>query len=194
MSAAHSPQYAANDAPVVTTPPCASAPAEAEIEPRRFRDAVGAYPTGVAIVTVSGLDGRPIGLTVNSFASVSLDPPLVLWSLATKSANRSNFLRASGFAIHILGSDQLLLAKRFASPAAERFTGLDFEVGSTGAPLLRQYAARLECSTFSTIEAGDHDIFVGRVIGIDMRSERQDPLTFHRGRFAALDPRLVSPT
>ena len=159
------------------------------MDSRAFRDAVGLFATGVTIVTAFGTDGRPVGLTANSFSSVSLDPPLVLWSLAKKSANRLNFLRASGFAIHVLGRDQLLLAQRFASPAGERFAGLEFDVGANGAPLLRQYSARLECRTFSTIDAGDHDIFIGRVIAMDMQGDTRDPLIFHQGQFVALDPR-----
>ena len=129
-----------------------------------------------------------MGLTANSFASVSLDPPLVLWSLAKKSANRGNFLQAPGFAIHVLGRDQLSLAQRFASPTGERFSGLEFDVGPTGAPLLSQYSARLECRTFSMVDAGDHDIFIGRVIGMNVQSETKEPLIFHQGQFVALDP------
>lgn len=163
------------------------APADGVIDPRAFRDAVGRFATGVTIVTVRGIDGRPVGLTANSFTSVSLDPPLVLWSLAKKSANRENYLRASGFAIHVLGRDHLWLAQRFASAAGERFSGLDFQSGHAGAPLLEHFSARLDCRTFNRIDAGDHDVFIGRVIAMELLNEAEYPLVFHRGEFVALD-------
>lgn len=153
------------------------------IDPRAFRNAVGLFATGVAIVTAHGLRGQRIGLTVNSFASVSLGPPLVLWSLAKSSANRAHFAAAAGFAVHVLAQGHLPLAKRFASPVNERFEGLNVSVGQTGAPLLNDCAVRLECRTHDIIEAGDHDIFIGLVIDIATPDDGLTPLVFHRGRF-----------
>ncbi|MFT4095985.1 MAG: flavin reductase family protein [Rhodoblastus sp.] len=169
----------------------ASVHGEVAIDPRAFRNAVGLFATGVAIVTTRGLQGQAIGLTVNSFASVSLDPPLVLWSLARSSANRPHFLAAPGFAVHVLAQVHVLLAKRFASPVNERFHGLDVSAGGTGAPLLNDCAVRLECWRHDTVEAGDHDIFIGRVVHIATPDNSPTPLVFHRGAFVDFDSCVV---
>src|SRR5687768_10631584 len=114
-------------------------------DPRALRNALGTYATGVTIVTTTNADGAPIGLTCNSFSSVSLSPPLILWSLSLRSPNLSNFLQAPHFAVNILAADQADLAHRFAQPIANKFDGVGYRNGMCGVPLIDGASARLEC-------------------------------------------------
>lgn len=151
------------------------------IEAKSLRDALGNFATGVTIVTTAH-DGRNVGLTANSFNSVSLDPPLVLWSLAKKSSNIEAFMKADAFAVHILGTDQESLSNRFATPGIDKFEGVEFEKGRDGVPLLLDCAARFECRTTYRYDGGDHIIFVGEVL--DLQHSDKEPLLFHRGKYA----------
>lgn len=152
---------------------------------RQLRQALGRYATGVAIVTARGAQQQSIGLTINSFSSVSLEPPLVLWSLANKSVNLAHFKQASHFAVHVLGEDQKELAQRFASSVPQRFDGLQVVQGLGSTPLLEGCPVRLHCETVSVMEAGDHHIFLGRVVGMHECQDAGDSLLFYRGRFLA---------
>ena len=147
-----------------------------------FRAALGMFATGVTIVTARGADGEPVGLTANSFNSVSLEPPLVLWSLARSAGSMPAFERGSHYAINILAADQHALAERFASKASDRFKGLAFREGAGGSPILEGAAAVFECFNRSRYEEGDHVIFVGEVERCEQRSGAQ-PLIFHGGRY-----------
>ena len=149
---------------------------------RRFRNALGAFATGVTIVTTRDAQGRDVGLTANSFNSVSLEPPMVLWSLAKSARSLPAFLAATHFAVHVLAADQEELSGRFAARGSDKFAGLDLERGPTQVPLLRGCSARFQCSTAFRHEGGDHVIFVGAVESFD-QSDRP-PLIFHGGRFA----------
>lgn len=149
---------------------------------RRFRSALGAFATGVTIVTTRDEEGCDVGLTANSFNSVSLDPPMVLWSLAKSARSLPAFLEASHFAVHVLAADQEELSLRFATRGSEKFAGLDLERGPSQVPLLRGCSARFQCRTAFRHEGGDHVIFVGAVESFD-RSDRP-PLVFHGGRYA----------
>jgi flavin reductase (DIM6/NTAB) family NADH-FMN oxidoreductase RutF/DNA-binding MarR family transcriptional regulator len=149
---------------------------------RRFRSALGAFATGVTIVTTRDGEGQDIGLTANSFNSVSLDPPMVLWSLAKSARSLPAFLAASHFAVHVLAADQEELSLRFATRGSAKFAGLDIERGSSQVPLLRGCSARFQCRTAFRHEGGDHMIFVGAVESFD-QSDRP-PLVFHGGRYA----------
>jgi flavin reductase (DIM6/NTAB) family NADH-FMN oxidoreductase RutF/DNA-binding MarR family transcriptional regulator len=149
---------------------------------RRYRSALGAFATGVTIVTTRDGEGRDIGLTANSFNSVSLDPPMVLWSLAKSARSLPVFLAASHFAVHVLAADQEELSLRFATRGGEKFAGLDLERGASQVPLLRGCSARFQCRTAFRHEGGDHVIFVGAVESFD-HSDRP-PLVFHGGRYA----------
>jgi 3-hydroxy-9,10-secoandrosta-1,3,5(10)-triene-9,17-dione monooxygenase reductase component len=151
-------------------------------EARLFRDALGAFATGVTIVTTVDPSGRDIGLTASSFNSVSLDPPMVLWSLSKRSSNLPAFIAAPWFAVHVLAHDQDDLSVRFAQRGVDRFDGLDLERGQGGIPLLNGCAARFECRTEFRYEGGDHVIFVGRVEKFE--HSRRTPLVFHGGRYA----------
>jgi flavin reductase (DIM6/NTAB) family NADH-FMN oxidoreductase RutF len=150
--------------------------------PKEFRAALGMFATGVTIVTAVTADGKPIGLTASSFNSVSLDPPLVLWSLASGAASLPAFSTGSHYAINILAADQKLLAEKFALKGADRWGGVAFTRGCGDAPLLTGAAAVFECFNRSRYEEGDHVIFVGEVEQVSWRPGAA-PLLFHGGRF-----------
>jgi flavin reductase (DIM6/NTAB) family NADH-FMN oxidoreductase RutF len=152
-----------------------------------FRTALGMFATGVTIVTARTADGRVIGLTANSFNSVSLQPPLVLWSLAQAAASLPAFRAGSHYAINILAKDQKELAERFALKGVDRWTGVKFSEGQCGAPLLEGAAATFECFNRSRYEEGDHVIFVGEVERCSWRPGAS-PLLFHGGRFYTEHP------
>jgi flavin reductase (DIM6/NTAB) family NADH-FMN oxidoreductase RutF len=147
-----------------------------------FRAALGMFATGVTIVTGRDASGQRIGLTANSFNSVSLSPPLVLWSLARAAGSMPAFTRGSHYAINILAAEQRDLAERFAGKSADRFAGVSFREGSGGAPIIEGAAAVFECFNRSRYEEGDHVIFVGEVERCERREGAQ-PLIFHGGRY-----------
>jgi flavin reductase (DIM6/NTAB) family NADH-FMN oxidoreductase RutF len=149
-----------------------------------FRAALGMFATGVTIVTARTPDGDCVGLTANSFNSVSLAPPLVLWSLARKAGSMPAFARGSHYAINILAASQRRLAERFASKTIDRFAGVPWREGASGAPLLDGAAAVFECFNRSQYEEGDHVIFVGEVERCSV-TEGATPLIFHGGRYYA---------
>ncbi|MFN3617408.1 MAG: flavin reductase family protein [Aquabacterium sp.] len=157
-------------------------PAAAPFSPEDFRAALGQFTTGVTIVTARDPDGRLIGLTANSFNSVSLSPPLVLWSLARQSSSMPGFLAASHYAINVLAADQRVLAERFARKGIDRFEGTPWRPGLTGAPVIEGAVAVFECSHRSQHDEGDHLIFVGQVEHCRRRLGAA-PLVFHGGRF-----------
>lgn len=172
-------------APFPVTPPRrAQAPSFSTAE---FRAALGMFATGVTIVTARGADGTRIGLTANSFNSVSLEPPLVLWSLARASGSMPTLGTGSHYAINVLAADQKELAERFARRSADRFQGVDFTDGVAGAPLLAGAVAVFECFNRSRYEEGDHVIFVGEVEHCAHRPGAS-PLLFHGGRFYTEHP------
>jgi len=151
------------------------------LDPRAFRDALGQFATGVAIVTASGEAGEQVGATVSSFNSVSLEPPLVLWSLDKRALSRAAFESSTHFAVHVLTLEQRELAERFARRGADKFAGLNCRQGLGGVPLIGECAACFECETRNRYDGGDHIIFVGEV----KQFERQagSPLLFHGGTF-----------
>lgn len=161
------------------SPPSFSAP--------QFRSALGMFATGVTIVSARTPSGDLIGLTANSFNSVSLDPPLVLWSLARAAASLAAFSTGSHYAINILAADQKALAERFATRGANRWEGVEFTLGAGSAPLIAGAAASFECFNRSRYEEGDHVIFVGEVEHCTWRTDAS-PLLFHGGRFYTEHP------
>lgn len=160
---------------------------QAQIDSRALRNALGRFATGIAIVTAIDPDGHPIGLTVNSFSAVSLDPALVLWCLDNKSHNLVAFQKASHHAINILSADQENLSNRFATWPADRFAGLHWQPGAGGAPLFPDCCATFEVANETALAGGDHTIFIGRVERV---SETADlaPLLFASGRYRTLAP------
>jgi 3-hydroxy-9,10-secoandrosta-1,3,5(10)-triene-9,17-dione monooxygenase reductase component len=151
---------------------------------RELRNAFGTFATGVTVVTMCGQEGRDIGLTANSFSSVSLSPAMILWSLAKTSSNIEPFRQTTHFAVHVLAADQEDLSARFSRKDVDRFQGLDVGRGPGGVPLLRNCTARFACRTAFQYEGGDHVIFVGEVM--DFTHSERPPLVFHRGRYGML--------
>lgn len=154
---------------------------------REFRASLAMFATGVTIVTARAASGELIGLTANSFNSVSLEPPLVLWSLARAAGSLPALSTGSHYAINILAADQKELAERFAAQRDGRWTGVAWTEGVGGAPLLTGAAAVFECFNRSRYEEGDHVIFVGEVERCNHRAGAA-PLLFHGGRFYTEHP------
>ena len=156
-----------------------------DLHPKSLRNVLGSYPTGVAIVATRTADGRRIGLTINSFASLSLDPPLVLWSLVNHSSNLEAFRGCSHFTINVLAHSQAELAMRFAnSKLADKFDGAPIQETPEGIPAIDGAVATLVCANDQQSDAGDHLLLFGRVLRIASRAEA--PLVFHAGKFSAL--------
>jgi flavin reductase (DIM6/NTAB) family NADH-FMN oxidoreductase RutF len=153
----------------------------AHIDPRDFRNALGTFATGVTIVTAMGGDGKPYGLTCNSFASVSINPPLVLWSLGTYSQGLPVFQNASHFAVNVLGVSQQPLAAKFAKASSNKFDGVKWKVGLGEAPLIADSVAHFQCRVASRYYGGDHVIFLGAVEAYTYN--RKEPLLFVRGGY-----------
>jgi flavin reductase (DIM6/NTAB) family NADH-FMN oxidoreductase RutF len=149
---------------------------------RDFRRALGTFPTGVAVVTTRAANGAFVGLTINSFSSLSLEPPLVLWSLQLASPSLGAFDRAQYYAVNILAEDQVDLSRRFASQVANRFQDLEVHAGLEGLPLIAGCAARLECRAAARHNGGDHVLFIGHVERFAYDRQKR-PLVFYAGRY-----------
>ena len=152
---------------------------------RAFRNAAGCFPTGVAVVTTLMPGKAPIGVTVNSFTSVSLDPPLVLWCLDRKSDRFETFTKSAVYAICLLDVAHEAVSSRLAKQGAHSLEGIDLVPTELGPPALADALAVFECEKEAIHEAGDHVILVGRVVRFG-RSESGEPLVFHKGRYNAL--------
>jgi len=156
-----------------------------EADARALRDAFGCFTTGVTIVTTCTADGQPAGFTANSFASVSLDPPLALVCVDL-TASSLPALEASGvFVVNVLHAGQQDTARRFARKDADRFTETPYETWLTGAPVLSGCMANFECETHHAFDAGDHRVFVGKVVKVRMDPDHQ-PLVFLRGGYCGV--------
>ncbi|MGR5245436.1 MULTISPECIES: flavin reductase [Vibrio] len=155
---------------------------QSNIDPKALRNALGTFTTGVTIITTRDGEGQAVGLTANSFNSVSLDPPLVLWSLAKTALSVPAFTSATHWNVHVLSSAQQELSNRFASKGEDKFSGLELDKGVSDAPLLQQCTARFQCRTAFTHDGGDHIIFIGEVIAFDQQD--LPPLAFQSGQYA----------
>lgn len=152
-----------------------------------FRRALGNFATGITVVTAQNPAGERIGLTVNSFNSVSLDPPLILWSLDKRSADSLEVIRQGGhFAVNVLAADQLDISNHFARPQDDKFALIKFSEGPGGAPLLDNCAARFHCALHQEVDAGDHWILIGRVLDFDDLGRA--PLLYHQGAYSVVLP------
>lgn len=154
------------------------------LDSRSLRDALGEFATGVAVVTACNRDGQPVGVTINSFASVSLEPPLVLWSLGLQSPSLAVFEACSHYAVNILAADQVELSLRFSQSQDDRFAGIDTIVGAGGTPLLTGCSAWFECRNELRHPGGDHIILVGHVENFGRRDK--SPLIFQGGQYRRL--------
>ena len=152
---------------------------------RTFRDTLSLFVTGVTIITTRDETGSPVGITANSFNSVSLEPPLVLWSIGLNALSLSAFSNAKAFAVHILREDQAELSQRFAKSGTNKFEGLAIESGLHNLPILPDCAARLECLPYAKHEAGDHTLFIAEVQRLASDPDAM-PLVYHGGRYAEL--------
>jgi len=160
--------------------------ADAEENGKRFRGALGVFPTGITIVTSRTPEGRDFDLTATSFNSVSLDPPLVLWSLDRKSSNAAAFERVDAFGIHVLAAGQEPVCRQFFTRGIDRFAEIEVVRGHGGVPIIAGCAAVFECRMVHRYEGGDHVIMVGEVVSFSRTAS--DPLVFYRGRVAPLCP------
>jgi len=158
---------------------------QAQTDTRTLRNTLGRFATGIAVVTAIDPDGHPIGLTVNSFSAVSLDPALVLWCLDNGSHNLEAFRRASHHAVNILSLEQEDISNRFATWPTDRFAGLPWQAGLGGAPVFPGCCATFEVANETIHAGGDHTIFIGRV---ERFAETTDlaPLLFHAGQYRKL--------
>lgn len=167
--------------PAVPDPANELASDSSSIDPRDFRNALGTYGTGVTIITATAADGKPYGITCNSFASVSLNPPLVLWSLGIYSSSLIVFQNASHFTVHVLGTLQQGLANKFAKSSEDKFAGVDWTPGLGNAPVLADSVANFQCRSVNRYYGGDHVIFLGAVEAYDYNAS--EPLLFARGTY-----------
>jgi len=155
------------------------------VDQRAFRDAMGCFATAVTVVTTMTDDGRPVGVTVNSFNSVSLDPPLVLFSLARSASNLEQFTADGPFAVNVLRADQEHISNGFATRGDSHFSELEHEISELGCPLVPDAIAVFECEPEAVHDGGDHVIIIGRVNRV--RHQPDDaPLLYYRGRYAAV--------
>lgn len=152
---------------------------------RAFRQALGSFPTGVAVVTAVSQEKHPMGITVNSFTSVSLDPPMVLWCLDNKSDRYRTFTKAKGYTISVLGTAHEDVSSRLAKQGSHKLEGIDLIETELGPPALADALAIFECASEAVHPGGDHAILVGRVLRF-ARREIGAPLVFFRGKYGAL--------
>ena len=157
----------------------AAAPA---VDQRALRDALGRFATGITVVTARAADGSPVGMTANSFAAVSLEPPLVLWSVGRRAPSFVAFEAAEHFAVSVLRARGRELSNHFATPAEDKFAGIEWRSGAGGAPVLADSLAVFECRTWQRYDGGDHLIIVGLVEHFESTDDA--PLLFYRGRYA----------
>lgn len=160
--------------------------ADAPIDPEVLRAALGSFPTGVTVITTRGPAGEPVGLTCNSFNSVSLEPPLVSWGLRLASSNLDAFRQATAFTVHVLAERQNELSTRFARrDVADKFAGVPWHAGLDGTPVLEGCVATFQCRKFAEHVAGDHVLFLGQVVRFEHQGG-EDSLVFYRGGYMAV--------
>jgi flavin reductase (DIM6/NTAB) family NADH-FMN oxidoreductase RutF len=156
------------------------------VDPRGFREALGQFASGVAVVTTRDREGRPLGLTVSSFCSVSLDPPLVLVCVDAGSETHAAFAESGLFGISVLAEGQEAVSERFARPGPAKFADIEMTAGQRGTPLVPGALAHIECGLAAAHAAGDHTIYVGEVLTLSVRPGR--PLVYHAGAYHPLGP------
>lgn len=154
---------------------------ETTLDPRALRDAFGCFMTGVTVVTAIDAGGQPVGFTANSFSSVSLDPPLLLVSIANSSRSLPVFREAKGFAVNILAEGQKDVSATFARPVEDRFSTIYWRKGPVGAPLIAGVSAWFDCTLHQAVEAGDHTILIGRIGAFEATQE--PGLGYYRGAY-----------
>lgn len=156
-----------------------------DVDPKRFRDILGRYPTGVTVVTAIGEDGRPAGLAVGSFTSVSLDPLLVAFLPDRNSSTFGKMRSAGSFCVNVLAADQEPVCRAFAAKGDDKFSGIEWKPAPSGAPRLADIIAWIDCDVHAIHEAGDHFIVIGRVRDLELVLDKA-PLLFHRGGYGSI--------
>ncbi len=170
------------DTPARSTSGSTSVPA---VDPAAFRSVLGRFATGVTVVTTVSTEGKPVGVTASSFNTLSLDPPLILWSLALKAPSLSSYRSSGRFAVNILGIDQAAVALQFARPSNDKFRGIATMPGLGDVPLIADAIAHLECEVVRRDPGGDHELFIGRVLRA-AAADRQ-PLIYVTGKFGQFE-------
>jgi flavin reductase (DIM6/NTAB) family NADH-FMN oxidoreductase RutF len=171
MDAAEAEQFVRHEAKAVAE----------RFDRRDYRRALGQFATGVTVVTARASDGRRVGVTVNSFSSVSLDPPLILWSLSRQAPSFADFTNATHFAVNVLESGQHHLSRQFSTPLPDKFAGVKCAEGAGGVPLLHGVIAQFVCRKVRQYDGGDHVVLVGEVEQYNYNEG--EPLVFHSGRY-----------
>jgi len=154
------------------------------MEQKRFREICGSFTTGVTVVTTKDERGNPVGMTANSFTSLSLDPPLILFNIDKGASLYETFMKTDSLAINILSKEQQSLSKQFASSGIDRFDGVQYCKDKTGAPILSGVLAYFDCEIEHRYDGGDHTIIIGKVVSGD--SEDGEPLVFYKGNYKEL--------
>lgn len=157
-----------------------------DFDQKAFRNACGMFATGITVVTTVGPEGEPVGMTVNSFTSVSLDPPLVLWNVGNHARSFALFSTTAHYAVHILHKEQEALSSHFATRGDDKFRDLNWSLGIVGSPILPDYAVCFQCTMEHVYPGGDHNILVGRVVAFEDRGN-QEALLFFRGKYRRLE-------
>ena len=163
----------------ITTPTALPA-----IDSTELRRCLGSFVTGVTVITALDAQGQAEGITANSFSSLSLDPPLIVWSLRLSSRSFNTYKNALHFAVNILAQDQMHISNRFAASGVDRFEGVDFTPGIAGVPLIKGCVSYLECSLEASYPGGDHVLFVGRVERIQVNERK--PLAYGAGGYLSV--------
>lgn len=156
-----------------------------DIDQKTFRSALGEFPTGITIVTAKDSAGEVVGMTANSFSSVSLDPPLILWSVDKGGSLHDAFIGTKYFCVHFLSESQQVLSNTFATSEGDRFEGVRWQMGEFGSPVIADCLATLECVTETIYPGGDHSIILGKVLKCKT-NKNAAPLLFHRGGYSIL--------
>ncbi len=167
-----------------------TAAVETAFDTRAFRQALGQFPTGVCIVTAK-VDGKPLGMTVSSFNSLSLAPPLILFSIDRKAVSLSLWMKAEAYAVNVLAENQKELSNRFARSLGNKWEATGYRDGFMDVPLLPGVIAVFECAAFTRHDGGDHVLFIAEVKRFRAQGDRQ-PLVFGKGRYAALQPTEIA--
>ncbi len=160
-----------------------------ELDKDALRQALGQFATGVTIVTTLSQGGKPIGVTANSFNSVSLNPPMVLWSLSAAAYSRGSFEAAGHFCVHVLTAAQEAVSRKFATKGSHKFDRVAWVPGLDCIPMLQEFVARFQCRKAHQFPVGDHVVFVGEVVDFSHTDAR--PLVFHGGRYALAERRMM---
>lgn len=159
---------------------------ETAFDAKAFRRALGNFATGVTIMTAQNAQGDTVGVTANSFNSVSLDPALILWSIDKRSSSYAVFEQATHFAVNVLSAEQIELSNQFARSQQDKYANVDFVLGAGNAPILNACAAVFECERYDILEGGDHWIILGRVV--NFQDHGRSPLLYHQGAYSSVLP------